>query len=201
MPALITTPIPQQGFEFVRDQIGAILKLEIANQKVLDPTRFPEEAEIWIERTIPADSSDEIIINVHTANALYGSMTQMDAQGRTLYYIDIDTSAMQTDDVSGSEISVKMLHKYIGVIMYIFRSAFYRTLGLPGRIGGTYVEQFQTLDPNRKEDTDFTAFARIQIAVRIQENTIPWQGITLLGNDTTVKLDLTEKGYKFVLNN
>lgn len=201
MPALITTPIPQQGFEFVRDQIGAILKLEIANQKVLDPTRFPEEAEIWIERTIPADSSDEVIINVHTANALYGSMTQMDAQGRTLYYIDIDTSAMQTDDVSGSEISVKMLHKYIGVIMYIFRSAFYRTLGLPGRIGGTYVEQFQTLDPNRKEDTDFTAFARIQIAARIQENTIPWQGITLLGNDTTVKLDLTEKGYKFVLNN
>jgi hypothetical protein len=201
MPALITTPIPQQGFEFVRDQIGAILKLEIANQKALDPSRFPETAEIWLERTIPADSSDEVSINVHVSGALYGNMTQMDAQGRTLYNIDIDTSGMQTELVTGSEVSVKMMHKYIGIVMYIFRSAFYRTLGLQGKIGGTYVEQFQTLDPNRKEDTDFTSFTRIQIAVRIQETTIPWQGLVLLGNDTTVKLDLTEKGYKFVLNN
>lgn len=201
MSAQIMQVIPPQGFEVVRDEIGAIIVLELTNQKNLPNSRLTEDFECEVERLTPASAKSTVKICVHLAGATYGSMTQKDAQGRTLYHIDIDTSGEATDDASGSFISAQKLHKVMGMIMYIFRSAQYRLLGFaPGLIGGTYVEQFDTLDPNRKEDTDFSCFARIQIAVRIQESTTPWQGVLIGGADSILKLDTTDKGYKIVFN-
>lgn len=200
MPALITGTIPTQGFELVRDRIGAILLLELTYQQTIQS--LTEELNIFSERSVPADSSDELYINVLLGGAEYGQMTQKDAQGRTLFFIDIYTSAEETDMALGSFISAQRLQKYAGMCMYIFRSPYYKTMaGMAPKIGGTYVESLSLLDPHQKEDTDFTRFGRIQLAVRIQEDTEVWPGVPLEINNTTVKLDSTEKGYKFVFNN
>lgn len=206
MPAVITSAIPEQGFERVRDLIGAILLVELTNQQTLKS--LTEELNIYTEKSTPSDSSDELEIVVTLANAEYGEMTQRDAQGKTIYFIDIYTSAEtvpangSTPATPGGYISGKRLHQYVGLCMYIFRAPYYRFMGLPlGLIGGTYIESFMLEDPHAKEDTDFTRFGRIKLAVRIQENTEQWSGIPLEINNTTVKLDLTEKGYKFVFNN
>jgi len=89
MPAQITGPIPLAGFQVALNQIGAILLLEVTNQKALQPDYLPETLNIFKERIIPFDSSDQLLINVHTVMAEYGTMTQQDAMGRTLFNIDV----------------------------------------------------------------------------------------------------------------
>lgn len=201
MAALLNGIIPKSGFELVRDAIGAILLTELTNQKTLQGTDFPEEINILAESLIPSDSADSVTINVLLDSATYGGMTQKDAMGRTLYFIDISTSGTEKSDTTGSTDSAFRRDRFVSMIGYIFRSAQYRMLGFdPGLIGGTYVESFATLDPYKKEDSDFTSFARIQLAVRIYENAQAWVGIEIVGNDSVVKLDLTDKGYKFVFN-
>lgn len=201
MSIRIQNIIPKQGFEIVGDAIGVILLEELTHQKSLQ--NFPEELIILSEALIPQDSVDELVINILLDSATYGQITQKDAQGRTLYFIDVYTVGQKSADgaTSGSADSCKRRDKFLGMIMYIFRSAQYRTLGLqPGLIGGTYVESFATLDPYKKEDSDFTTFARIQLAVRIQEDTVAWAGVELLGENSMVNLDSTDKGYKYVFN-
>lgn len=197
--ALINNIIPKQGFELVRDAIGAILLIELNNQKTLQGnTAFPETitGNILAESLIAEDSAFPLRINVLIDSATYGNMTQKDAMGRNLYFIDIFTSGISSSD------SAFRRDKFLGMVNYIFRSAQYRMLGLPaGTVGGTYIESFATLDPYKKEDTNFTSFARIQLAVRIYENASAWDALALNGIGTTVNLELTDKGYIFVYNN
>lgn len=199
--AYITGIIPKQGFEIVRDKIGAILLDELTTQKTRQGSEFPEDINIYSEALPPQDSSEQVTINVLLDSATYGQITQKDAQGRTLYFIDIYSSGRQTSDTTGSQDSAYRRDKFLGMCMFIFRSAYYRTMDLPpGTIGGVYVESFATTDPIKKEDSDYTSFARIQLAVRIQEDAQAWTGINLIGNDTTVNLNQTTKGFKFVFN-
>lgn len=197
----ITTAIPDANYVRVLNRIGAILLDELTNQKSLQPGNLPEDINVWKERLTPFDAAEIVSINIHVASATYGTMTQQDAMGRTVFYIDTDTSGKEVANTPAGLDSAQRLHRYMGVIAYIFRTPYYRNMQLPGVVGGTYVEQFETLDPNRKEDSDYTSFGRIMLAVRILESTETTQGVPLEINNTTVKLDLTEKGYKFVFNN
>jgi hypothetical protein len=47
----------------------------------------------------------------------------------------------------------------------------------------------------------YQRFARISFAVRVQENYNLWSGINLVGNDSVVKMDQTNKGYQYIFNN
>lgn len=201
MASQITGIIPKQGFELVRDAIGVILLEELTAQK--NRRTDLEDFEILSESLVPYTSAEKITINVLLAKADYGQMTQKDAQGRTIYFIDVVTSGEEKDDMTGSMDASFRRDRYTGMIGYIFRSAFYRYMGpiIPqGLVGGVYVESFTNLDPYKKEDSDFTTFARIQMAVRIQEDAQAWSGVELVGVNTSVRLDLTNKGYKFVFN-
>jgi len=196
MPSVIAGIIPKQGFEICRDAIGAIILVELTNQKTSQGNAFPEDIIVLAESLIPADAVDQVSINVLLDSANYSQQTQIDSQGRTLYFIDIYTSGINSAD------SAFRRDKFLGMIGYIFRSAQYRLLGqTPGWIGGTYVESFATLDPSKKEDTNFTSFARIQLAVRIQEEGQAWTGVPFEINNTSVVLTETEKGYQYIFNN
>ena len=190
--------IPKQGFEIVRDIIGAILLVEIDNQHHLSSAE--EDFEVFSERITPMDDADDVYINIILDSANYAAKNQKDTQGRTMYFIDVYTRGVS--DGEGTSNATILLHKYIGWIRYILCATAYNTLDLPlGLIGGTEIESFATLDPALKEDSQYTRFARLQFAVRIQENQQLWQGVTLESLDTNVKLDLTEKGYKYILEN
>lgn len=200
MASVLTGVIPPSGYEICRDAIGAILLVELTEQKIRQGSNFPETiaGQILLESLIPTDSVNLVTINVVCDSATYSQHTQSESQGMNRYFIDIHTSG----DSSGD--SAKRRDKFIGMIGYIFRSAQYRTLGLPvpqGLIGGVYVESFATADPHKKEDTDYTSFARIQIGVRIQEQAQAWEGVPLVINNTVVSLEMSDKGFIFVFEN
>lgn len=196
MASVITGVIPKQGFELCRDAIGAILLTELTAQKTRQGnTDFPEDVNVLSESLPPADASDFITINVSLSNANYSHMTQSEAEGKTIYIIETYASGSNSTD------SVFRLHKFLGMIGYIFRSAQYRMLGFqPGLIAGTYVESF-TIGESKKEDSGYTSYGQLQLAVRIQEGAQAWTGVPLNDALSSVSLGLTDKGFQYVFTN
>ena len=197
--ALINEIIPRQGFEIVRDMIGAILKLELENQKSLQPAVLTEDINVYSERSTPVENAEELTINVLLSSANYSGMTQKDTMGRTIYFIDIYASASADHEERGDLRSAKRLHKYLGLCRSIFQYSEYKTLSLtPGSIGGTSVDDFGVADPDlTRNNSDFIRMARITFSVRIQENQGLIKGDPFTGNLSQIRLDETEKGYKY----
>ncbi len=200
MAAVITEVIPVSAYEICRDAIGAILLVELTAERLKVGTQLTEviAGQITLESLIPTDSANEVSINILPDMGDYSEHTQNQATGMYRYFIDIHTAG------KGSGVSAMRRDKFMRYCMYIFRSAQYRTLGLPipqGLIGGVYVNHFQVQDPEKREDTDYTTFARIHLGVKVQEVASMWVGVPLQINNTSVKLELTDKGYIFVFNN
>jgi hypothetical protein len=192
MASLITGAIPTQGFELCRNAIGTIILTELTNQKIIQGGEFPEDINVTAESLTPFDSADQVAMNIVLASSGYSQFTQIDAQGKTIYLVDIYTSGINSGD------SAFRRDRFLGMIGYIFRSAYYRMLGLPpGLIGGVYVESF-VIGETKKEDSAFTSFAQMQISVRIQEEAQGWPGVALEQNNSTVGLALTARGFQFV---
>ncbi len=200
MSALITTAIPEQGFEKARDAIGILLLTELVNQKTLQ--NFPEDITVYRDRVSPMETEENLYFNILLDSATYGNYTQRDAQGRTIYFIDIYATGKNTNAAVGAIDSGDRLGKFLGMAMYILGSSQYKTLGLPvGFIGGTYIESFATSEPVPSGTGMYQRFARISFAVRIQENYGLWNGVNLIGNDSEVRLNQTQKGYQYTFNN
>jgi hypothetical protein len=199
MSSLINEPILESGFEKVRDRIGEILLLELTKQKQLQ--NFSEEINVYSEKSVPESSAEPLQINVLLDSGNYGTLNPKDAQGKTIYFIDIYTTSKESDGVTGDYAAAFLLHKYIRLCRFILQSSKYKTLGFPdGLIGGKSVEMFETLPPAQKQDARFTRFARITFSVRIQESDVLWGGITASSFETTVTLQETEQGYKYQFN-
>ena len=200
MAAIIDHAIPSQGFELVRDLIGAILKEELENQKTLQ--NLPEEIQVFSERTTPFGNEEELAINVLLSSANYTGMTQKDTQGRTMFLVDIYTNGRASNGTPGGLDSSKRLHKYIGLVRYILQYSEYKTLSLPlGVIAGGSVDDFNIMEPSQQQDSNFTRMGRVSVSYRIQENQALIQGTTLESMITTVKLEDTDLGYRFELIN
>lgn len=196
--ALITDIIQQQGFEKVRDAIGAILTLELANQKVLQGLQ--EDINVYVGRSVPFQQSEGFMINVLLDSTNYGSMNEVDVMGSTNFNIDIFTTGYEDINNIGGYNSSVTRDKYLGMCRSILQSTIYKTLGLPlGLIGGTYCENFEVFDSPNAQDSSFTTMARLSFSVRILENQQLWSGVNLADSFTDVKLDLTDKGYKYNL--
>ena len=196
--ALLTQIIPEQGFEKVRDTIGAVLTTELANQKVLVPS-LPVPI-VYVGRSAPFQQDETLMINVLLDSSNYGSMNETDVMGNTSYNIDIFATGKQTTTETGGYESSKIRDKFLGMCRVILQSTIYKTLGLPlGLIGGTYCENFEIFDSPNANDSAFTSMARLNFSVRILENQEVWQGITVANSFTSVKLGLTEKGYQYKL--
>ena len=65
--ALITQIIEEQGFEKVRDAIGAVLKTELANQKTLQG--YSHDATVYVGRSAPFQQDEVLMVNVLLANS------------------------------------------------------------------------------------------------------------------------------------
>ncbi|MBB6236494.1 hypothetical protein HDC90_001106 [Pedobacter sp. AK013] len=204
MAALITTIIPQAGFEKVRDAIGVILLEELTNQKELSvgtSREITEDIKVYLERTLPISEEENLYFNVLLDGATYGNFTQKDAQGRTVFYIDVYTTGQNSSLKEGGRDSAQRLHKFIGIVRYIFSDTRYKMLNLPvGLIGGTYIEAFVTPDVERSEDNSYTRFGRLTLAVRISEEQTLWDGVNMVGADAKVLLSDTDKGYLYQYN-
>lgn len=198
MPAIITEIIAKQGFEIVGEQIGAILALEVANQVTLQA--LTNQVGVFHERITPYDKSEEVMINVQLDSGNYDNHTESNVQEGTLYNVDVFASAPSSTGKAGGLESSKLLLKFLGICRYILQSTKYRTLALPaGTIGGTYVDNFQIYDQLGPNEAKSSRMARLVFRVRIYESQQLWGSTALSGGDTSVKLDLTDQGYKYIL--
>lgn len=198
MAAIIDFEIPKQGFEIVSERIGQILFEEISNQ--IQTYGFTENVEIYSERITPIGNDEEVVINILASSASYSSQTRSDIEGATRFYVDIYCNKGQEDGKTGDENTSSLMLKYLGIVRYIMSFPDYVYLGLdePRLVGGGQVESWEIQEPDYDQNTDFNKFARMVLAYRVNESVEFLKGVPLQENHTTVKLELTEKGYKFV---
>jgi len=197
--ALIKELIPEQNFEVVRDIIGVILKEELENQKVLQPSRFPEDINIFTARSTPFQQSEILMINISCDNGNYTSRSQKGNHGVVNYNVDVFSSGKETSTENGGLNASKLRDKYVGAIRYILTDTHYNTLSLPnGLIMGTSIESFENFEVPNSLDTAFSQMCRITFNVRMTETQSLWDGVDISQLNTTVKIDLTDKGYQFI---
>lgn len=200
MASIIENIIPRQGFEIVLEKIAVILFEELTRQKSLQT--LGDDFGVYIERQTAYDKNEGIVISVGMDGADYVGKNQFDVQGNTTYFIDLYTTGDETLVTTGDNNSRFLTLKWLGMMRSILSSTKYKTLGFqPGLIGGTMVEKIQNQLSYGNGDANFIKFARITFSVRIQENQEMWTSIELQGNDTTIKINETEKGFKLTFNN
>lgn len=200
MSAIIENIIPAQNFEIVQNKIGVILLLELLNQKKLQC--IENDISVFLSRQNPYDKSEDVVVNVSLAQIGYSGKTQIDSQGLTTFNIDIYVNSDEKQCKTGSENTRIALNQITGLVRYILSSTKYKTLGFaPGFIGGTSVDSIQFLDNFGSQEANFVSMSRVVFTARLNENQLAWEGLPLLGNDTTVKIDSTNKGYQLTFNN
>lgn len=199
MSVKITEIIEEQSFEFLTKTIGAILLLELENQKTIQS--YDIDLGVFIERIEPIDKSEDVVVNVSLNAVNYDSHNEFESQGTHSFNIDVYTFGLESSDETANENVRLKLHKITGWIRYILSSTKYKTLGLnPGLVGGTYVQSINFDDTFGKEDGSMSRMSRLVFSVRATEFQNSDELLAFTGNDTTIKLDLTEKGYKLIFN-
>lgn len=209
MNARITGIIQQQSFEIVRDQIGFILALELANQFVLNPDPALDVSEVWVERVLQWDKTELPAVNVMLADGTYGGQTVLQQDGTYRYYIEgyvnakTQRATYTEGEQPGDQKAMIDLHRLLGVCRSIIEDAKYKTLGFdtpPGFVMNRHIESIQIGQPNQKEhDALSSAMGRLILSVKVPEYpagyVIP---IPISRMDTTVRMEQTDKGYKWI---
>ncbi|WP_300440690.1 hypothetical protein [Christiangramia sp.] len=195
MAAIIENIIPEQNFEKVGQQIGAILQLELSNQKTLQ--NFTEPVDVYLERMDPPNDHEKIFVNVLYSGTNNNEDNQKRSQGNVNYYVDVYSTGKSSENRSGDLDSNVRCNKFLGMIRYILSYTGYKTLGFaPGFIGNVSVESIEKGSPENV-DTNYTTMGRITLSVRMIEDQELETGPVLSEALTGVKLDLTEKGYQY----
>ncbi len=193
--AKITTIIPAQAFEVVRDKIALILIDEIENQAGIS-YRKELDAKVTIERFIPYDEADLPAVNVVLARGDFDNQTTIDSDGTYRYNIDIYHKAKSKAGSRGDTLAMLNLQALLGVCRAILESSQYKTLGFDDPfIMNRHVENIVIAEPADKKDTISIVQARITFIVTVPEKVDATSADLIAGFDTQVKLGLTEKGY------
>lgn len=197
--ALINNIIPDSNFEVVLKKIASILLIEVTNQISLQSLN--DNVEVYTERMIPFDKSEDVIINVFCSAQNFQNITKRDSTGLTDYYVDVYTRGFESDSETGEDKTRLKLHKYISICRYILSSSAYKTLDTGnGIVGGVYVNSIQYDLNFENKDAAFVRMARLNLAVKLSESQLMDNPIDFLGNDTVTKLSVTDKGHKIIFN-
>lgn len=145
MSAKITTLIDKQDSnEIIRDQIGAILAIEIANQRVLATTegKNPDDYsfDIYSEKSKPFESLEMPMVNVFFDNDRFDNKNSnfVERQRATgTFYIDCYGKKDSTDTGSGDELSSKEADRIARLARNIIMAGEYTYLVLGSRELGT----------------------------------------------------------------
>jgi hypothetical protein len=191
--------IPAQSYELIRDRITLILGVEIANQFLLT-SDDDIDAPVYMERYIPIDKTEPSIVNVCLASGNFDNKHQGCVDGNYIYNIDVYTRAETTSTDDGGTLSTTRLHKLLGVCRSILETPVYKKLEYDNInfICSTGVKTINISDPQNNQDASGLMMGRLQFHVRVKETTELIEAAALAGQDTTVKLALTNKGYMYV---
>jgi hypothetical protein len=197
--SVITTLIPAQSFETVRDKIGAILADEVHNQSVLDNNNPDLDAIVWIERLVPFDKTELPAINVMLSNGKYDGQTIAQHDGTYNYNIDVHTSAKSTANNNGDKLAMLKLQRLLGIVRAIIHNPKYVRLGFAAPfIIHRGIETLQISDPQINGDALHSVMGRLVLSVKVPETAELSAPVAIAGNTTAVKLQLTDNGFKYV---
>ena len=200
-PAQIDIAIIPANFEFVRDQIGSLLKVELDNQAAF----WGDEdltSQVFIERFTPIDRAEGNCIEVGIMKMGFDNQTPISQRNGVDYAIDVFVNALEKGDDDGCYLSGAKLHRLAGLIRSIIQNPIYDKLGFaPGLIERRSIQNIQFAQKEDNHDTLNSRMARITLHVDMHEESsgiVPKQLISYL---TVVKLAMTEKGYEFIYSN
>lgn len=198
---LIVNVIPPQGFEIVRDRIGEILFDEISSQ-VAKSYNTDIDAQVYVERSNQIDKTELPLINISLSTGSYDNKNQGNVNGTYTFDIDAYTHAKTTEDESGDVLAAFKLQKILGVCRAILENPVYKTLGYtPGFIIRTGCSDINIAIPGAgKLDTLNTLMGRLSFTVVLIESTELIVPALITGYDTSIKMVLTNQGYKYVGN-
>lgn len=197
---VITTIIPIQSFEIVRNQLGAILIDEINNQAVLNGNNPDINAAVWLERVVPFDKTEMPAVNVMLSRGTYDEHSIKQDDGTYIYNIDVYTSGKSTATDDGDKLAMLKLQRLIGIIRAIIQDPKYYTLGFnPPFVIKRRIESIQIAEPTILDDALQSVMGRLSLSVKVPETTFIPGAPLVAGNETKVKLYLTEKGYQYQL--
>lgn len=177
----------QDTFEIVRDQIAAILAIEIANQQVLAAAAAedPEEwrLKIFTERSNPwgdylnAKTRQVPIVNVQYDTSSFnenasGVVDRQDTDG--VYFIDCYGHGISKDETTGhtpgDQLAAFEAQRAVRLVRNILMAAAYTYLGLRGTVGKRWpqsVEALQVQQDNRP--VSHVVAARLTLRVKFNE--------------------------------
>lgn len=198
--AKILGQIPQQNFEIIRDQIGAILTLELADQTDAGADEF----EVWSERVVNWNNEEKKVINVTFDNAPYDNHNPKSRTGENQYFIDVIALAQHEGDAKtekGDVLASLLVQRIAGVIAYILSSPEYYYLDFqPGLIQSRWVSEIKT-GKLQEQDATHRQVCRVTFKVKANELVGDLTGVQTLISSSQVKLDDTDKGHKYEIVN
>lgn len=193
--ARIQGTIPQQNFELVRDRIGEIITDELESQVLFYNPDL--DATVYVERTDPIDKTELPVVIVSLATGNYDNKDVKSTDGTYTYNVDVFTRAKTSADQEGDQRSMFSLHRLLGVIRYILDNPIYKTLGFANpMISRVAVQSLNIAEPG-KQDAASVMMGRLTVTVRVPETVNLLPASLLAGYETSVKLQLTDKGYVF----
>lgn len=211
MAAKLTTAIPAQNFELIRDRIGEILAEELPNQATRTGDSKLANITVYKERFIPVQALTSIagetpLVDVFYNGGQFEQSTLTEQDGRNSYFIDVYTCAKSQLDVQkklsalGDTLASLQLQRILGVCRAILMAAPYVTLGFdPGFILHRSVRAVSISEPVAAKEALPVMHGRLEFSVRAPEDSEGNQAVTADSYQTTAKLQETEKGFIWIL--
>lgn len=198
-PSLLQELVDKQdGFEIVRDQIGALLVLETANQvaKAIEAGRDskPWALRIFSDRSSPIGefvdfdstrATPEPIVNVSYNGSIYekrASNAVEQQRAESTFWIDCYVVAGSTSDgssghIPGDQLAARDLHRVVRLVRNYLMAGPNTYLQLPGKVGGRWLQGIDVLElPNDTQPVQHIAAARLTLQVSHQEYSPQYQG-------------------------
>ena len=200
MGALIENIVPPSSFELVRDRIGEILAIEFKRQFMLSGLYYINLA-VWVERFVAFDKSEMPAINVVLADGKYDNQDVRQADGTYNFYIECyANAASMPGDKRGDVEAMRRLHRILAIARAIIQSPKYLNLGF--KVPKIMRRQIEALVVSQPESTDglATCMGRLTLNVRVPECAELMTACNIDGWETSVKLEETDKGYRYIGN-
>lgn len=194
--------IPAQKYEQVRDVIGSILKIELDHQAKTYPTPgdynvIPSGINFYTGMLSAMDKTDCPLVIVNMQDGKFDGKDGTTRDGSYVFSVDVYCNP-DGDEENGCV----QRDALVGAIRYILDHPDYNNLGFePGFISGTRVESIQSMDQRSSQEADKIAISRLLFSADLVEDNVLTQPQPLHEALCTVKLDKTDKGYRYAYIN
>lgn len=196
--AKITTKIPKQPVELVRNRVAEILLDELDNQFQI---QYDPDYDVFvdIESQNPyVDKVDLPLVSVSVLKGTYGNKNQGQQDGKYQLAVEVFTSSPTTGTQKGDQRATFWLHKLMAACRYILEDPIYKWLGYNPNafIIRTFVSDFIIYE-SKKDDAACTIGGRLIFNFEVVESNQLIVPQLADGYLTKAQLYLTAQGYKW----